>query len=95
MNLEQIPELAETAHNIEMRLMKDFASLVDARGVSYAVSAYVTALSKTIGAAIAMSKNEELRNATHDAAHLMIGLAMEEANASYAADEAIEKASKV
>jgi hypothetical protein len=95
MKLEQIQELAETAHTIELRLMKDFANLVEARGVSYAVSAYVTAMSKAMGAAIAMSKNAQLREVTHEAAFTLIGMAIEEASAAYATDEAIDKASKV
>ena len=95
MNIEQITELAETAQKIELRMMQEFANLVEARGVTYAVSAYVTASSKVIGAAIAMSKSEELRAVTHEAVYTLIGMAIEEANAGYAAEEAIEKASKV
>jgi hypothetical protein len=54
---------------------------------------YTSALSRVIGAALALSKDQDLRNATHGAIHMMIGVAMKEANATYAADEAIEKAS--
>lgn len=95
MKLEQVPEIIEIVSKIEERLMKDMANLIDARDVPFAVSVYTTALSRVIGAGIALSKNAELREATLQAVSMMIGAAMVEANASYSADEAIEKASKV
>ena len=94
MKLEQIPELMDVVQKVESRLLNDIANLIDARDVPFAVSAYTTALSRVIGAAIAMSKSPELRKLTHEAVHMMIGAAITEANSSYAADEAIEKASK-
>lgn len=95
MNLEQVPELVDIVEKIETRLMHEMANLIEARDVPFAVSAYTTALSRVIGAAIAMSKSEDLRKLTHGAIHMMIGQAIEEASASYAAGEVIEKASKV
>lgn len=94
MKLEQVPEIIDLVGKIEERLMKEMANLIDARDVPFAVSVYTTALSRVIGAGIALSKSAELREATHAAVHTMIGVAMVEANASYSADEAIEKASK-
>lgn len=95
MNLEQVPELIDVVSKVESRLMQEMANLIDARDVPFAVSAYTTALSRVIGAAIAMSKSDELRKLTHEAVYMMIGAAIQDASASYAADEAIEKASKV
>ena len=94
MNIEQIPEVIEIAEKVETRLIKEMANLIDSRGVSFAVSVYTSALSRVIGSALALSKSQELRNATHQAVSNMIAIAMVEANATYAADDAIEKASK-
>ncbi len=94
MNLQKIPEVMDMVEKVEERLVKEMSNLIDARDVPFAVSVYATALSRVIGSAIALSKDEELRRATHEAVHTMIGIAMTAANASYSADEAIEKASK-
>ena len=94
MKIEQIPEVVETVQKIESRLMQEMANMIDARDVPFAVSVYTTALSRVIGSAIALSKSEDLRSVTHEAVYQMIGLAMDQASASYTADEAIEKASK-
>lgn len=95
MKLDQLPELIDIVEKVETRLMHEMANLIEARDVPFAVSVYTTALSRVIGAAIAMSKSDDVRKLTHEAVHAMIGVAMTEANASYAADELIEKASKV
>ncbi len=94
MKIEQIPEVIELCEKIETRLMKEMTNLIDARDVPFAVSVYTSALSRVIGAALALSKDQAIREATHQAVSSMIGAAMQEANAAYAADEAIEKASK-
>lgn len=95
MKIEQLPELIDIVEKVETRLMHEMANLIEARDVPFAVSVYTTALSRVIGAAIAMSKSDDVRKLTHEAVHAMIGVAMTEANASYVTDEAIEKASKV
>lgn len=93
MNIEQIPEVIELADKVEERLVKEIANLIDARDVPFAIAVYTSALSRVIGSAIALSKSEELRNASHRAVSGMIGVAIKHANATYVADEAIEKAS--
>lgn len=94
MKLAQIPELVATAQKIETRLLTDLETLMKARGVAFAVSAYTTALSQVIGAAIALSKNPELRDTTIQAVNMIIEAATQEANAIYETSDAIEKASK-
>lgn len=95
MNIEQIPEVIELSEKVEERLIKEMANLIDARDVPFAIAVYTSALSRVIGASLALSKDQELRTATHEAVHAMIGVAMKQANATYATNEAIEKASKV
>ena len=92
---EHIDEIKDMVFHIEDKLILEMSHLIDARDVPFAVSVYTTALSRVIGSAIALSKNEDLRKVTHEAVHMMIGIAMDQASASYSADEAIEKASRV
>ena len=92
---KNIEEIKDMVFKIEEKLILEMSHLIDARDVPFAVSVYTTALSRVIGSAIALSKSEDLRRVTHEAVHLMIGMAMDQASASYTADEAIEKASKV
>lgn len=93
MNTEQIPEIVDLVEKIEGRLLKEVANLIDARDVPFVIAVYTSALSRVLGAIIALSKDKGLRDSSHEAINVMIGIAIKNANATYAADEAIEKAS--
>lgn len=94
MKIDQIPEVIEIAEKIEHRLLTEMSKLIQARDVPFAIAVYTTALTKVIGGALALSKDEGLRKATHAAVNAMIGAAITDAGVIFATDEAIRKASK-
>lgn len=86
-----VEEFSGTVEKLVNTQLREFAQLAEARGMSFAASAVLSACAEVAGAALATARDEEMRDQGGLAMVLAIKKAMDRNGAEFEAHELLER----